>query len=46
LAAVSADVDQANIRFSPVDDGDGPNVAKVLRYQQEYMAGRQDFQEK
>ena len=36
LAAVTVDVDQANIRFSPVDDGDGANFAKVLQYQQEY----------
>ena len=45
LAAVTVDVDQANILFSPVDDGDGPNFAKVLQYQREYMAGRQSFQD-
>jgi hypothetical protein len=41
LAAVTVDVDQANIMFSPVDDGDGPNFAKVVQYRGEYMAGRQ-----
>jgi hypothetical protein len=45
LAAVTADIDQANILFSPVDDGDGTNFAKVVQYQQEYMAGRQSFQD-
>jgi hypothetical protein len=45
LAAVTAEVDQANIRYSPVDDGDGANFAKVLQYQQEYMAGRQSFRD-
>jgi hypothetical protein len=45
LAAVTVDVDQANIRFSPVDDGDGANFAKVMQYQQEYMAGRQSLQD-
>jgi hypothetical protein len=45
LTAVTADVDQANILFSPVDDGDGPNFAKVVQYQREYMAGRQSFQD-
>jgi hypothetical protein len=43
LAGVTADVDQANIVFSPVDDADGPNFAKVVQYQREYMAGRQSF---
>jgi hypothetical protein len=44
-SAVTVDVDQANIRFSPVDDGDGANFAKVMQYQQEYMAGRQSLQD-
>jgi hypothetical protein len=37
------EVDQASIFFSPIDDGDGPNFAKVVQYQREYMAGRQSF---
>jgi hypothetical protein len=45
LAAVTIEVDQANISFSLVDDGDGPNYAKVVQYQLEYMAGRQKFQD-
>src|SRR5689334_19564224 len=45
LTAVTIDVDQANILFSPVDDGDEPNFAKVLQYQREYMAGRQYFED-
>jgi len=45
LAAVTVDVDQANILFSPVDDGAGPNFAQVVQYQREYMAGRQSFQD-
>jgi hypothetical protein len=45
LAAVTVDVDQANITFSPVDDGDGPNFAKVVQYQREYMAGRQSYED-
>jgi hypothetical protein len=44
LATVTAEVDQASIYFSPVDDGDGPNFAKVVQYQREYMAGRQSFE--
>ena len=43
LADVTVDVDQANIMFSPVDDGDGPNFAKVVQYQREYLAGHQSF---
>ncbi len=45
LAAVTVEVDQASIFFSPIDDGDGPNFAKVVQYQREYMAGRQSFQD-
>ena len=44
LAAVTVDVDQANILFSPVDDGAGPNFAQVVQYQREYMAGRQSLE--
>jgi len=46
LTRVTADVDQANILFSPVDDCDGPNYAKVVQYHREYMAGRQDFEDR
>jgi hypothetical protein len=46
LTTVTAEIDQANILFSPVDDGDGPNYAKVVQYHREYMAGRQDFEER
>jgi hypothetical protein len=46
LTTVTAEVDQANILFSPVDDCDGPNYAKVLQYHREYMVGRQDFQDR
>ena len=45
LSAVTCEVDQANIFFSPVDDGDGPNFAKVVQYQREYMVGRQSFED-
>jgi hypothetical protein len=45
LTTVTAEVDQANILFSSVDDGDGPNYAKVIQYHQEYMTGCQDFQD-
>jgi hypothetical protein len=45
LSAVTGDVDQANISFSPLDDGDGPNFAKVVQYQREYMVGRQSFED-
>jgi hypothetical protein len=42
---VTVDIDQANISFSPVDDGDGSNFARVIQYQQEYMLGRKSFQD-
>jgi len=45
LAAVTVDSDQANISFSPADDSDGANFVQVVQYQQEYMAGRQSFQD-
>ena len=40
LTMVTAEVDQANILFSPVDDCDGPNYAKVVQYHREYVVGR------
>jgi hypothetical protein len=43
LAAVTVDVDRANIMYSPADNGVGANFAKIVQYQQEYMAGRQNF---
>jgi hypothetical protein len=46
LTTVTAEVDQANILFSPVEDCDGPNYAKVLQYHRGYMAGVQDFQDR
>ncbi|HKU28600.1 MAG TPA: hypothetical protein VJQ54_24230 [Candidatus Sulfotelmatobacter sp.] len=46
LTTVTAEVDEANILFSPVDDWDGSNYAKVVQYHREYMAGRQDFQDR
>ena len=46
LTTVTAEVDQANILFSAVDDGDGPNYGKVVQCHQEYMTGRQDFQDR
>jgi hypothetical protein len=46
LTTVTAEVDQANILFSPVDDCDGPNYEKVVQYHREYMAGRQNFQDR
>ena len=45
LAAVTVDVDRANIMFSPADNGVGPSFTKVEQYQQEYLAGRQSFQD-
>ena len=46
LTTVTAELDQANILFSPVEDGYGPNYAKVLQYHREYMAGRQQLQDR
>ena len=46
LTMVTAEVDQANILFSPVEDCDGPNYAKVVQYHREYMVGRQNFQDR
>jgi hypothetical protein len=45
LARVTVDVDKANIRYSPADDDVGYNFSKVEEYQQEYLAGRQSFQD-
>jgi hypothetical protein len=44
LSAVTGE-NQANIFFSPVEDGDEPNFPKVVQYQRKYMAGRQSFDE-
>jgi hypothetical protein len=46
LTTVTAEVDQANILFSPVDDADGFNYAKVVQYHREYTAGRRAFEER
>jgi hypothetical protein len=46
LTTLTAEVDQANIFFSPVDDAQGPNYAKVLQYHREYTAGRRDFEDR
>ncbi|MBV8360418.1 MAG: hypothetical protein JO189_21170 [Deltaproteobacteria bacterium] len=44
LAAVTVDVDRANIMFSPADDGlGGGNFSQIVQYQQEYLSGRQSF---
>jgi hypothetical protein len=45
LAAVTVDVDRANVMYSPADNGLGSNFTKVVQYQQEYMAGRQSFED-
>ncbi len=44
LAAVTIDVDQANIAYSPVDNV-GPKFNQVVQYQEEYVAGRQSFED-
>jgi len=43
LAAVTIDVDRANILYSPADNSSGSRFAQVAEYQQEYLAGRQSF---
>jgi hypothetical protein len=45
LAAVTVDVDRANVTYSPADNGLGSNFTKVVQYQEEYMAGRQSFED-
>jgi TolA-binding protein len=45
LATVTIDVDRANGMYSPADNGLGSNYAEVVQYQQEYMAGRQSFED-
>jgi tetratricopeptide (TPR) repeat protein len=45
LAVVTIDVDKADIAYSPADNGVGPNYTAVQRYQQEYLAGRESFQD-
>jgi Flp pilus assembly protein TadD len=44
LDRVTVDVDQANIIYSPADNGVGSDFGKVEEYQQEYLAGRRSFQ--
>jgi hypothetical protein len=41
--AVTVDIDQANIMFSPADNGTGASFARVVQYQQEYEAGLKSF---
>jgi len=45
LAAVTIDIDKANIAYSPARNGVGSSFNDVLRYQQEYLAGCQSFQD-
>jgi hypothetical protein len=45
LARVTMDVDSANIMYSPADNGLGRSFMKVEEYQQEYLTGRESFQE-
>ncbi len=45
LAQVTVDVDRANIMYSPADNGLGASFMKIEEYQQEYLSGRQTFQE-
>jgi hypothetical protein len=45
LDAVTIDVDKADISYSPADSGVGTNFTAVQRYQEEYLAGRQSFQD-
>jgi len=44
LAAVTADVDRANIAYLTPDHGVGANFTNVLVYQREYLYGRLNFQ--
>ena len=46
LTTVTAEIDQANISFSPVDDADESNYAKVVQYHHEYTAGRRAFEDR
>jgi hypothetical protein len=45
LAAVTVDVDTANIMSSTADPARGANFANVLAYQREYLSGRLSFQD-
>jgi hypothetical protein len=45
LAAVTVDVDTANIMSSTADLVAGANFANVLAYQREYLSGRLSFQD-
>jgi hypothetical protein len=46
LAAVTVDVDRANVMFSPADNGVGPSFTRIEQYQQEYLAGQQSIQDR
>ena len=43
LAAVTVDVDRANVMFSPADNGLGGSFSQIVQYQQEYLSGRESF---
>jgi hypothetical protein len=45
LGPVTVDVDSANIVYSPADNGLGRGFMNVEEYQQQYLAGRESFQE-
>ena len=45
LAQVTEDVDRANIMYSPAGNDVGPAFTQVEEYQQQYLAGRQNFQD-
>jgi hypothetical protein len=45
LVQVTEDVDRANVIYSPAYNAVGPNFVKVEEYQQEYLSGRQSFQD-
>jgi len=38
-ALIAVVVDKDNIMFSPADDSAGANFAKIVEYQQEWLAG-------
>lgn len=45
LGQVTEDIDKADIMYSPADNGVGPNFSNIEEYQEEYLAGRQSFQD-
>jgi len=45
LVQVIEDVDRANIMYSPARNDVGPAFTQVEEYQQQYLAGRQNFQD-